>query len=289
MSTYHIKHIKRGGAGSLTFLIEKFSCEAGGYLQMNDPVGFWANVLAIISAFKDPKELLIKVRNLSNRQKVLAVMLLIPIVGIITLAQAFFSGAFIPTITKVMLSDYSLNMSTGDIGALSATVLRSDNTEDSDVLWVSSNKAVVQVDENGRLIALSAGSATITAQATNRKSTEKAECVVMVADPLKGYSISVQRTSVENYVYIYVQPKDDDITQITLYARAPSGEVHTSMVGENNLYNFYTEAGTWTIYATLKSQYGTYEANKPEDFVTIEVNDVSPTEVDALLAGLPII
>ena len=39
----------------------------------------------------------------------------------------------------------------------------------------------------------------------------------------------------------------------------------------------------------MKSQRGTYEANKPEDFLTIEVNDVSPNEVDALLVGLPVI
>lgn len=247
---------------------------------MGDPVGFGANLLAIISAFKDPKELVAKLRGLSQRQKILTGLLLVLILGIIILAQAFFSGAFTPTITQVMLSDYSLSMSTGDTGALSATVLYSDNTESSDVLWVSSNKAVVQVDF---LFA-----ATITAQAANRKSTEIAECIITVADPLKGYSISVQRTSVENYVYIYVQPEDDDITQVTLYARAPSGAVHTPTMGGKNLYHFYTETGPWTIYASLKSPYGTYEANRPEDFVTIEVNDVSPTEVDALLAGLPV-
>lgn len=255
---------------------------------MGDPVGFGANLLAIISAFKDPKELVAKLRGLSKRQKILTGLLLVLILGIIILAQAFFSGAFTPTITQVMLSDYSLSMSTGDTGALSATVLYSDNTESSDVLWVSSNKAVVQVDENGQLTALAAGSATITAQAANRKSTEIAECIITVADPLKGYSISVQRTSVENYVYIYVQPEDDDITQVTLYARAPSGAVHTPTMGGKNLYHFYTETGPWTVYASLKSPHGTYEANRPEDFVTIEVNDVSPTEVDALIAGLPV-
>lgn len=103
-----------------------------------------------------------------------------------------------------MLSNYSINMSTGDVDALSAARLYSYNTEGSDVLWVSSNKDVVQVDENGRLSAMSAGSATVTVQATNRKSSESAECIVTVADPQRGYSISVQRTVLENYVYIEV-------------------------------------------------------------------------------------
>ncbi len=253
---------------------------------MGDPVGFGANLLAIISAFKDPKELIYKLRNLNKRQKILGTILLILIVGIAFLVWA--SGAFTSTITQVMLSDYSLSMNTGDVGALSATVLYSDNTEGSEVLWVSSNKAVVSVDENGQLTAVSAGSATITAQAANRKSTQSAECIVTVMEPLKGYSISVRRTAVENYVYIYVRPEDDDVSQIILYAQAPSGEVYTPPIDENDLYRFYTETGIWTIYATLKSQRGTYEASKPEDFVTIEVNDISPTPKDALLAGLPV-
>lgn len=74
---------------------------------------------------------------------------------------------------------------------------------------------VYAVDDNGQITAVSAGSATITAQASNRKSTMSAECIITVADPMNGYSISVQRTAVENYVYIYVQPEDDDVSQIT--------------------------------------------------------------------------
>ena len=256
---------------------------------MGDPVGFGANLLAIISAFKDPKELVAKLRGLSKRQKVLAALLLVLILGIIILAQAFFTGAFTPTITQVMLSDYTLDMRTGDTGALSAAILYDNNTAGSEVLWVSSNTAVVQVDEKCLLTALSAGSAVVSAQASNRKSTQSAECLITVNDPLKGYSISVQRTTVENYVYIFVQPEDDDISQITLYARAPSGKVYTPDVNGSDLYHFYTETGTWTVYAALKSPRGTYEANEPEDFVTIEVDDVSPNEMDALLAGLPII
>ena len=139
---------------------------------MGDPVGFGANLLAIISAFKDPKELVAKLRGLSKRQKILTGLLLVLILGIIILAQAFFSGAFTPTITQVMLSDYTLDMRTGDTGALSAAILYDNNTAGSEVLWVSSNTAVVQVDEKCLLTALSAGSAVVSAQASNRKSTQ---------------------------------------------------------------------------------------------------------------------
>lgn len=255
---------------------------------MGDPVGFGANALTIISMFKDPKELVHAFMRLNKRQKILAVVLLIVIAGATLLVWACLTGAFSPTITQVMLSDDALNMTTGDVGALSATVLYSDNTEGGEVFWASSNKAVVQVDDNGQLTAVSAGSATITAQASNRKSTMSAECIITVVDPLNGYSISVQRTAVENYAYIYVQPKDDDVSQIIIYAKAPSGVVHTPNVGRNDLYHFYTETGTWILYAALKSPRGTYEASKPEDFVAIEINDISPDETDAFLAGLPV-
>lgn len=255
---------------------------------MVDPVGFGANLLTIISAFKDPKELVNKLKELKTYRQIALTIFVFLILGIILLVWTCFSGVFTPAITQVMLSDYSLSLNTGDVHELSATVLYSNNTENNEVFWVSSNKAVAQVDKNGQVTALSAGSATITAQAANQKSAENAECFITVTDPLKGYSIFVQRTSVENYIYIYVQPKDDNISQITLYARAPSGKVYTPPLDKNDLYHFYSESGIWTIYATLKSQHGTYQASKPEDFVTIEVNDVSPTETDALLAGLPI-
>lgn len=256
---------------------------------MGDPVGFGANLITIISAFKDPGELVRAFRGLHRHQKILVAALLIVTVGVIILAWAGFTGAFIPEITRVMLSDDVLNLTTGDVQALSATILYDDNTEGDEVHWASSNRAVVQVDDNGQITAVSAGSAIITAQASNRKSTMSAECNITVADPMNGYSISVQRTALENYVYIYVQPEDDDVSQITIYAKAPSGVVHTPNVGRNDLYHFYTETGMWTIYAALKSPRGTYEASKLEDFVTIEITDISPDDTDAFLAGLPVI
>jgi len=256
---------------------------------VGDPVGFWANVLTIISMFKEPKELVRAFRGLHRRQKILVAALLIVIVGAIFLVRAGVPGAFTPVITQVMLSDDVLSMTTGDVETLTATVLYSNNAESSEVHWASSNKAIVQVNDNGQIIAVSAGSATVTAQASNRKSTMSAGCIITVTDPMNGYSISVQRTAVENYVYIYVQPKDDDVSQIIIYAKAPSGVVHTPNVGRNDLYHFYTETGTWTIYAALRSPRGTYEASKPEDFVTIEINDISPDDTDAFLAGLPVI
>ena len=150
--------------------------------------------------------------------------LVIAIVGISILK---YCGFLAPKITQVVLNDYAVNLTTGDIESLSATVLFSDNSTGHNVIWISNNTDVVHVDENGQITALSAGSAIITAQASTRRSTAYAECSITVTDPLAGYAIHVRRTSVENYVFISVQPEDDSVTQITLYAKAPSGKIYT--------------------------------------------------------------
>ena len=91
---------------------------------------------------------------------------------------------FSPEITQVVLNNYAINLNTGDSESLSATVLFSDNTTAHDAIWISNNVEVVHIEENGQITALSAGNATVTAQASNRKSTAYAECIVTVMDPL---------------------------------------------------------------------------------------------------------
>lgn len=250
--------------------------------RLSDIFEDYSALKKICSALKNFFNELKKLDKKQRAKKITGLALLLLVIISVLLVGAQLFGVFTPSITQVTLSNYSLSMNTGDTGQLSATVLYCDNTKDFKVLWVSSNEAVVQIDENGRLSALAEGSSVITAQASNRKSTGLAECVVTVSDPIGGYSISVQRTVVDNYVYIYVQPEDDGVFQITLYAKSPSGEIYTPPIDENSLYRFYSETGTWTVYASLKGQNGTYEAHKPEDFVTVEINKIS----DGLLTGL---
>lgn len=256
---------------------------------MGSVVGLIADLLSILSVFKDPRDILVKLKELSKRQKVIGISILLLVAGIVCLVLSCISGAVPPSITQVTLSAYFLDMSTGDTGNLSATVLYSDNSKGNDVLWVSSNEAVVQINEDGQITALAEGISTITAQASNRKSAERAECVVTVSDPLKGYIISVERTVLDNYVYIYIRPKDDRVSKITLYAQAPSGTVYTPPIDANDLYRFYSETGTWTVFASLESENSTYEAHMPEDYVTIEISDISATTLDAAYAGLPVV
>lgn len=118
------------------------------------------------------------------------------------------------------------------------------------------------------------GNASVIAQASKNNTTEIAECFVTVKSPPSGYSISVDQQPVDSYAYIYVKPYDNDITSIQIYGKSPSGEIFTPNQDVNDLYHFYSECGTWTIYASVENEAGIYEAHKPEDFVTIEVTNV---------------
>ena len=67
---------------------------------------------------------------------------------------------------KINLSTTSASLTPGDQITLTATVLPS-NTTDKSVTWSSSDKSVASVDSNGLVTAVSAGSAVITATASN--------------------------------------------------------------------------------------------------------------------------
>ncbi len=166
-------------------------------------------------------------------------------------------------------------MNIGGTYTLNSTVLYSNNSTDNGVMWSSSNNSIATVDQNGVVTALADGSATIIAQASKNNSTEIAECTIAVKSPPNGYSISVHQLSEDSYAYVYVTPYDNDITKIQIYGKSPSGEVFTPNKDENDLYHFYSECGTWTIYASVENDAGIYEACKPEDFVTIEVTNTT--------------
>lgn len=249
-------------------------------------VGFLADLVTILSAFKDPKELLHNLKALSKRQRSLAIGLVALLLAIIALL--FHSKQPPVIVTQVALSQDHLTMNVGDTATLTATVLYSDNTSGHDVLWTSDNAAVVRVQADGQLFAVSNGTATITAQAAKNNSAERVTCLVTVMAPPSGYSISVSRTKLDNYVYVHIQPYDDTVTRIRLYAKSPSGQIYQPTLDRNELYRFYAEVGVWTVYAVLEGPGGRYEATLPEDFVSFEINDISPTRTDALLAGLPV-
>ncbi|MBM6777602.1 Ig-like domain-containing protein [Collinsella tanakaei] len=96
-----------------------------------------------------------------------------------------------PAVTGVSLDRAALTLNKGDIRTLKATVYPTD-AENREVGWTSSNSAIARVDSSGKVIAVSAGKATITV--TTRDGGKTATCVVTV----KGSAVtgvSLDRTS----------------------------------------------------------------------------------------------
>ena len=89
------------------------------------------------------------------------------------------SSAEIPTVpvTSLMLNRSEISLLTGGTAQLQATV--SEGASNKNVTWTSNNTTVATVDETGKVTAVSAGEAVITATAADG-SGQKAECKVTV-------------------------------------------------------------------------------------------------------------
>ena len=191
------------------------------------------------------------------------------------------------TVAQVTLSQSQLTLAVNEQAQLQVSVLYSDNTQGSTVVWTSSNEKIAMVDESGNITALAPGSATITAQASRNNHAKLASCTVTVSGIPTGYdiSLSTDRTTLGATFTIYVEPYEDDITEIRIFAQSPSGHVDSYLLSEDGRYYIDTELGVWTIYASVTNAAGTYEAQRAEDYVTIEITD--PMEqLEDVLQGL---
>lgn len=228
-------------------------------------------ILALFHIHIDPQVMISKTRN----KKMCAVGGVIVLLVILIIWAAHKQASLV--VTQITLEENSMMMAVGDVRSLIATVIYSDNSIGNTVLWFSSDPSVADVDQNGQIIAVAEGIATISAQAVKNSSYLSAECMVTVKNPPGGYSISVHQISPGScYAYIYVTPYDSDVTEIRIYGKSPSGEIYSCEPDENDFYDLYAECGEWVVYASLENEAGTYEASKPEDFVTIAVTERPP-------------
>ncbi len=95
-------------------------------------------------------------------------------------------------VTDVSLDKTSLDLEVGDSETLTATITPSDATNQK-VTWTSSNTNVATVDENGKVTAVGAGTATITATAADG-SGEFATCEVTVTQ-ISVTGVTLDQTS----------------------------------------------------------------------------------------------
>ncbi len=181
------------------------------------------------------------------------------------------------TITSMELNITESKMIAGEKIQLVANALCSNGSSVDQIKWISSDSSVVQVNENGEIVALQPGEAVVTAAAKVWNDSKSISCQIKVLAPPSGYSIALG--AYEVYLYekfeVTVLPYGDDITEIWLTVKAPSGEEQPPLlmdISGKGVYQIYKETGTWEISAIIKNRAGEYVASIPEDIVYIKVN-----------------
>ena len=93
-------------------------------------------------------------------------------------------------VESVSLNKDSATMNVGDTLVLNATILP-NNATNKDIEWTSSNKSIANVDQTGKVSAVSTGTVTITAQTSNGKNDN---CTITVK-PLEVSKIEIDRSN----------------------------------------------------------------------------------------------
>ncbi len=91
-------------------------------------------------------------------------------------------------ITEIKLSETEKTLETGAYCQLSVTYLPKDNNDTEEVIWSVSGNSVASVDENGRVTALSEGSAIVTAVLKDNDAV-KATCTLTVTKAQAGIKL----------------------------------------------------------------------------------------------------
>ncbi|MDE7281349.1 MAG: Ig-like domain-containing protein, partial [Ruminiclostridium sp.] len=131
-------------------------------------------------------------------------------------------------VETITLDKTTAKLNKGDTLELTATV-KPDDATDKTVTWTSSDEKVASVDENGKVTAVGAGKATITATA----GTKSAYCEITVTVPVTGITLDKPELSLEKgesaELTAIVEP--DDATDKTITWTSSNAAV--AVVDEN--------------------------------------------------------
>ena len=148
-------------------------------------------------------------------------------------------------ITSVTLNQNAVTLNKGTTTTLTATIAPSDTTEDKTITWSSSDTSVATVDSTGKVIAVGAGTATITAKA----GIYQAICTVEVKIPVSG--ILINKTSVNltkgdsTTLSASLLPADTTETATIIWSSSDTSVVTVDSIGKVTAI----AAGTATITA----------------------------------------
>lgn len=114
-------------------------------------------------------------------------------------------------VTSITLNKTSLSLETGQSETLTATV-KPDNATDKSVTWSSSNTNIVTVTSNGKVTAVSAGSATITCKANDGSGVQETCAVTVKAVGIEINETNFPDKNFRNYLLNQSYGKDGVLT-----------------------------------------------------------------------------
>lgn len=200
---------------------------------------------------------------------------------------SYVTGKLPVNVTGISLNPDEVNLNIGDTYILTATI-RPDNASVQDITWKSSDKAVAEVDDEGRVEAIGRGSCTITA--TTVDGGYKATCKVTVTD--EGYieGLHFQTPEVNLPIHASLQlevtARPSSVLNQNLRWGTSSREV-VSITQEGVITA--NSAGTATI--TVLTQDGKYEATcnvtvgEISDFISLSFNSTGVTIDNGFVTG----
>ena len=153
--------------------------------------------------------------------------------------------------TKLTLDEYSCTLEVGQSRALTLGVVPANGNKS--VTWESKNNSVATVDQNGKITAVSTGTATIAA-VSNVNAKVAAYCVVTVVKPRSVVMVEVDGTPTKT---VYNAGDKFDPTGLTVTVLFDSGDVETVPLADckwtdGNTLEETLSAGTTTVKCSYK-------------------------------------
>lgn len=129
-------------------------------------------------------------------------------------------------VSSIELNKTELKLEEGATETLTATV-KPDNATDKTVTWSSSDANIATVDDAGKVTAIKAGTATITAQAGEKT----AKCTVTVYKEIPATSVDISKSTLSliagDEVTLTATPKPDNTTETSVTWTSSNGNVAT--------------------------------------------------------------
>jgi uncharacterized protein YjdB len=167
--------------------------------------------------------------------------------------EAFCEVQIVNPVESVTLNKTTISLLVGQTKKLKATVKPADASLKS-ARWTSSDPSVAIVDEDGEVIAIKAGSTTITSEASDN-SGKKALCYVTVYDRVSSTGITLQDKT------IVMLPGEEKIVQMVLIPTASTDDTtwssdNTSVARVDKETGKITARATGVAYITVMTDSG---------------------------------